>query len=258
MVKRFWPALLGSWKWSWHPRQMIITGVVLTVLGVAMHLHWPDSPARKIAIAGGIVLVLGILMVAVRHLVVPADTGFAALVTVDLVLTTFTIGFPVLTIVLATSGATGSALKALGANKGASSVAAAAGIICLAVIEAAVILVPQQLRKRHLCINTVSELARTLVPSWLTAVAAVATLAYVFLLRFGDGALSGSGFGTLAVAAGGAAAAVLLVPVYQFTARSCWEHGLETVLDPQHWRQAVTDVRSELRQTAEAVPRHSL
>jgi hypothetical protein len=256
MVKRFWPALLGSWKWSWKPKQMIITGLVLTVLGVGM-LHWPGSPGRKIAIAGAVVFVLGFLMVAVRHLVVPADTGFAALVTVDLVLTAFTVGFPVLTIVLATSGATGSALKALGDNQGASSVAASAGIICLGLIEVAVVLVPQQLRKRHLCINTVSELARTLVPSWLTAVAAVATWAYVFLLRFGDGALSGSGFGTLAVAAGGAAVAVLLVPVYQFTARSCWEHGLENVLDPQRWRRAVTKVSTELRKTAETAPHHS-
>jgi hypothetical protein len=258
MVKRFWPALLGSWKWSWKPKQMIIAGVVFAVLGAEMQMYWPGSPGREIAIAGGIVLVLGMLMVAVRHLVVPADTGFAALVTVDLVVTAFTVGFPVLTTVLATSGATGSALKALGANQGASSVAASAGIICLGLIEAAVVLVPQQLRKRHLRINTVSELARTLVPSWLTAVAAVATWAYVFLLRFGDGALSGSGYGTLAVAAGGAAVAVLLVPVYQFTARSCWEYGLETVLDPQRWWQAVTDVGTELRKTAEAVPRPGL
>lgn len=245
-------SLLRLWKWSWRPGWVIITGLVVAAAGVAMYVSSSGFPGRTIAIAGGFVMFLGAVMAAVRHVVPLADTGFAALVMADLTLTAFLAGFPVLTLVLATAGAPGSALAALFANRDQSGVPTLVGNACLLVIAVAV-LCPQWLRRRGRCMGAVrNELARTLLPSWLAAAAALATWAYVFMLRFGAGPLTGARFSTLGVATGAAFVALLLVPLYQFTARSCWEHGLEHVLDPLRWRDAVAEVLDALRSPGEA------
>jgi hypothetical protein len=240
LAKVIWPPLLWFWKWLWRPRRMIIAGAVLFALGYGV-----PAVGMRVAAAGVWLLVLGVMQAVIRRFLLKQSLGFPALVTVNLVLTASVVGFPWLTLALATSGAPGSALSAAAANQGQDSLLAAAGTGCLWLISA-VVLVPQRLRMRGRCMNAVGGLTRTLLPSWLAAAAAVATWAWVFLLRFGRGSLSGPDFKTLPVAVGAAGVAVLLVPLYQFAARSFWQHGIENVLDPQRWLQAVRDVLADL------------
>ena len=173
-------------------------------------------------------------------------TGFAALVTLDLAAYTLSVGFPAVTVALATSGASGSAVAAAESNHGQTGVWEGVASVSVMLILIAVFVVPQFLRKLHRPMGAVSEQTQTLLPSLLAVVAGVATWVYLFTMRFGQGALSGRDFNTLAVAVGGAGVALLLVPMYQYTIKSCWEHGLENLLDPVRWRSAVRDVFREL------------
>ncbi len=241
VLKRLiWPPLLWFWKWLWRPRRMIIAGAALFAVGYGV-----PAVGMRVAAAGVWLLMLGVVQAVIRRFLLTQSPDFPALVTVNLVLAAAAVGVPALTVVLATSGAPGSAPSAVAANEGQPILLPSAGIGCLFLIWA-VVFVPQRLRRRSRCMNAVSELARTLLPSWLAAVAAVATWGWVFMLRFGQGSLSGPDFKTLPVAVGAAGVAVLLVPLYQFTARACWQHGIEKVLDPVRWLQVVRDVLEEL------------
>jgi len=76
------------------------------------------------------------------------------------------------------------------------------------------------------------------------------------LLHFGGGALAKDSLSLIAVA--GLGAALLLVPLFQFVARSCWEYGFLTVFDPVRWRGASRAVHDEVRRAREArVPREA-
>jgi hypothetical protein len=105
------------------------------------------------------------------------------------------------------------------------------------------VVIPERLRWNRPW-SCASPLARTLVPSWLAASAASATWGYVFAEHFFAGPLAGPSLGVIAV--GGLAVAALLVPVYQFMARSCWEYGIEVVLDPKRWGDTRRNLWREL------------
>jgi hypothetical protein len=104
---------------------------------------------------------------------------------------------------------------------------------------------PQALHRR-LPWHSATKLARTLLPSWLAATAAVITWIQVVLLHVG-GKLPGTPLAALLVA--GLGVALLLVPLYQFVARSFWEYGVGAVLDPVRWHAAWREVYGEVRRS---------
>ncbi len=145
----------------------------------------------------------------------------------------FIAGFPLLVVVLATpSGGNGSAIAALIRNQGSSSIAGEVGGVFVLAVPALVVAVPEILRRR-LPWDGTADRAGELVSAWLAVGAAIATWAYLFLLRFGGQALSGQeSLNTLAVAAVAIGVAVLLAPLYRIVARSCWKHGIAVIFDP--------------------------
>ncbi len=116
---------------------------------------------------------------------------------------------------------------------GAANVFGAVRFACQLISLLLLVGVPAVLR-RWLPWHTASEMARSLVPSWLAAAAAILTWLYIVLLHFGGGALAHDPVGLIVVA--GIGAASLLAPLFQFIARSCWEYGSLALLDPLRWR----------------------
>jgi hypothetical protein len=129
-------------------------------------------------------------------------------------------------------------------------------VACQVSITYLLIMFPAALRRR-LPWDGATKLAQTLLPAWLAAAAAVVTWIFVLVLHFG-GPLNHTSLAATLI--GGLGLAALLAPLYQFMARSCWQHGGDAVLDPVRWRAAFATVRTELRQAyasyrvAEAIP----
>jgi hypothetical protein len=252
MMNRVGLELLGLLRWWWRPLRVFATGLVVSLLGAAMLRNLGLGSGHAIGLAGVFMMLAGLYMLLVRRFLVPDGTPLAALVAVDLAAVAFVAGFPSLLVVLATAGASASGHAGPEASVWVSVLSATGALMCFLLIVFVVVVVPGRLRRRGRAMGDVPERAAVLFPSWLAATAAVATWGYIFLLRFGRGVLSGSGFGTLAVGAGAVAVAVLMVPAYQFVARSCWERGLENMLDPVRWREAVREVFRALRDPAAA------
>jgi hypothetical protein len=152
--------------------------------------------------------------------------------------------FPVILVILVTSGSSGSAtigaLSHYWVRGGAVTIVEMA---CLVGIVIMVVTVPEFLRIRGLAWTDDSP-----VPGWLAAFAAVFTVGYVLVLHFDRRVLASSNLGVLSAAAFGLA--VLLVPFYRVVARTCWQCGVEVVFDPVQWwlscRAAWREVRGSL------------
>lgn len=117
------------------------------------------------------------------------------------------------------------------------------GLLFLYALPGLLVIIPVNLRRTRPWPKA-SDLAKTLVPSWLAASAAAATFGYLFAQHWFGGPLAGLSVWTVLV--GGMAVAALLAPGYQFMTRSFWEHGVEVVLDAGRWRESWSAVRFEL------------
>jgi hypothetical protein len=171
----------------------------------------------------------------------------------------FFVLIPPLLVSLVTSGGSWSAAgRALLGEGGHGFLAYALGFVRFSCQLASLLIlvwIPAALRRR-LPWKDASNLAKSLVPSWLAAAATIFTWLYIVLLHFGGGALAKDPLSLVAVA--GLGAAVLLVPLFQFVARSCWEYGFVTVFDPVRWRGAFRAVHDEVRRARELrVPREA-
>ena len=89
-----------------------------------------------------------------------------------------------------------------------------------------------------------TKLSRTLLPAWQAAAAGVMTWIDIVLLHFAGGPLASTSLPVLLVA--GFGVATLLVPLYHFIARSCWQYGASAAFDPMRWHDAVKNVRKEV------------
>jgi hypothetical protein len=241
-------------KWLWHqfltrPGRVALAGLVMFVAGELIQHLWVRGAGEVVAACGAIMMSLSLLifMLVLFGFAVPEGTGKATRMAVDVAVVLFLGFFPLLVVTLATS-ASPSVITALGRGQRANGVGGFAttsvGACCLFATPVLLVAIPEALRRHRPWSGGASELAKTLVPSWLAALAATATWFYIFLQHFFGGPLAGPSVGLVAL--GGLAVAALLAPVYQFVARSCWEHGVLVVLDPVRWRDAWRKVRENI------------
>ena len=80
------------------------------------------------------------------------------------------------------------------------------------------VIIPYEMHE-YLPWDHAKKLSRTLLPAWQAAAAAVMTWIDILLLHFAGGPLASTSVLVLMVA--GFGVATLLVPLYQFIARSC-------------------------------------
>jgi hypothetical protein len=240
-------------KWLWRhfltqPRWLALAALTVIVAGSLIR----SSVAKG---AGDVVVACGVWMLLLAALIyllevvgraLPDPTSLGARVTIDIMVVLFLAFFQLLVAAVATS-ANPSVIAAVATNRGAKgwggNLTSAVGITCLFAIPAVLVAVPEQLRRKRPWTDA-SERARAVVPSWLAASAAVLTGAYLLAEHFFGGPLAGPSLWVVLV--GGLGVAALLVPAYQFMARSCWEYGVEVILDPQRWRDTSRKLWREL------------
>lgn len=241
------------WKWLWkqfltRPGRVALAGLVVIVAGALIGSFAVKGAGDVIAACGVWMLLLAALIYLLNAIgrALPDGTGIAARVTVDAVVLLFLAFFQLLVAAIATS-ANPSVIAAVATNQGAKgpggSVTSAVGLACLFAIPLLLVVAPERLRRKRPW-NHASELARTLMPSWLAASAALLTGLYALAEHFFGGPLAGPSLWVVLV--GGLAVAALLAPAYQFVARSCWQYGIEVVLDPERWRDTRRKVWREL------------
>jgi hypothetical protein len=137
--------------------------------------------------------------------------------------------FPVILVILVTSGGSGSAaMAAFGHYYYGKGAAIMGEMVCLAGIVTLVVVVPEWLRVLGRAWRDGSP-----VPGWLAGFAAVFTVGYVLALHFDRHVLPSSHPGVLFVT--GFGVAVLLAPFYRIVATTCWQRGVEVVFDPVQW-----------------------
>jgi hypothetical protein len=198
-------------------------------------------------VAAGLVwLVILILIIKAARWVSPKEMNTATVVVAVVGWIVYLVGFQILVAALASSGDLADGLSWLKGEItggiGGQVIASVAGA-CLLAIPGLLVIYPQELRRR-LPWDRATELSRTLLPAWLAAAAAVTTWIYILLLHLAGGPLASTSVPVLLVA--GFGVATLLVPLYQFMARSCWQYGSGAVFDPVRWRAAVVKVRREV------------
>ena len=171
----------------------------------------------------------------------------------------YLVGFQILVAVLASNGNFADSLSWLKAGfsegLGGRMIAFIVADLCLLGIPFLVLIYPQDLR-RWLPWDRATKLSRKLLPAWLAAAAAAVTWIYILLLHFAGGPLASTSMPVLLVA--GFGVATLLVPLYQFMARSCWRYGREAVFDPGRWHDTVVKVRSEIKDAKRSYWRASM
>ncbi len=235
-----------------RPGRVASVGLAVTVAGLLISEFWVTGTGHVIAVCGFFTLLAAALILLLRLIgqALPDETGTAARVMIGVATLLFIAFFQLLVAAIATSG-NPSVLAAVIKNQSGSGVGSAltsaVAFGSLLAIPLLVVFIPETLR-RNRCWRAASELAKTLVPAWLAASAAAATWLYVVAQHFFGGPLAGVTVEVVLV--GGLAAATLLAPVYQFAARSCWEHGVEVVLDPHRWRETWRKVVHEELGTA--------
>lgn len=238
------------WK---HP---LLSGIVAAV-AIIMASSWAATalPGHATAIYHVEAMVVEVLVWLLLLLLIikavrwmsPKEKNTAAVVVAVVGWIVYFLGFQVLVAALASSGDFADSFSWLkgrftGGIVGGWVIPGAAGA-CWLGIPGLLIIYPQQLRRR-LPWDRATELSQTLLPAWLAAAAAVITWAYVLLLHFGGGPLARTSVLVLLVA--GFGVATLLVPLYQFLARSCWQSGSDAVFDPVRWYTAVVTVYREI------------
>lgn len=250
---------MGACNWLWkrfltQPDNVGGTGLLLfwAAWGVQALSPWPavKHAAGAVIYMGGSLLALSFLIYLLRFVrrFMPRGASTAAAAMIDIAVYGFFVLIPPLMVSLVTSGGNWSEVGAAMLGKGGHGlVPEVLGFVrfaCQLITLLILIGIPAVLRHWLLPWRAASGLARSLVPSWLTAVATVLTWLYIVLLHFGGGALAKDPLGLIMVT--GLAAALILVPVFQFVARSCWEHGFVAVFDPVRWHVAFRDVFSEV------------
>ena len=251
--------VMGAWNWLWkrfltQPENIGGTGLLLfwSGWGVQALSH---SPAVKhaggaVTYVGGFLFGLSFLIYLLRFVrrLMPRGAGIAAAAMIDIAVYGFFVLIPPLLVSLVTSGGNWSAVDAAMLGKGGHGlvpdVLGGVRFACQLATLLILIGIPAVLRHWLLPWGAASGLARSLVPSWLAAVATVLTWLYIILLHFGGGALARDPLGLIVVT--GLAAALILVPVFQFVARSCWEYGFVAVFDPVRWHGAFRVVFDEV------------
>jgi hypothetical protein len=209
------------------------------------------SVGQVIAVFGGSLMALAVVVVVARFLKtkMPMETTTSAAVMIEIAACGLWMLLPMLLVTLFTQGANLSAVDAVVVGRGGHGFVAE----LLGAIRFNFSLVPlfilggvPALLRRWLPWECASTRWRSLVPSWLAAAAAILTWLYVVFLHFGRGALATDSLGSVIV--GGLLAALVLVPLFQFVARSGWEYGSVMILDPQRWVSAFRDFFEEIRE----------
>jgi hypothetical protein len=250
---------MGAWNWLWkrfltQPDNVGGTGLVLFWAGWGVQAL-SHSPAVKhaggtVTYVGGFLFGLSFLIYLLKFVrrLMPRGASIAAAAMIDIAVYGFFVLIPPLLVSLVTSGGNWSEVGAAMLGKGGHGlvpdVLGGVRFACQLVTLLILIAIPAVLRHWLLPWGTASSLARSLVPSWLAAVATVLTWLYIILLHFGGGALARDPLGLIVVT--GLAAALILVPVFQFVARSCWEYGFVAVFDPVRWHGAFRAVFDEV------------
>lgn len=241
------------WKWFWlrfMPHPLKVFPVFLGGVGVSASIallphHAGRMVAEVVAIAALAMLLLSLLLLfltwcvdGIRYLLLPNETSAAAVAVIIVAWFLFAGAFLLVVATLASAGAVGSWFKS------DAGVAVSLGsIACNQAIWFLLVIFPQRLRRR-LPWHRATKLARTLLPSWLTAASAVITWIQILLLHFTHQLPTAP---LVAWLVAGLGVAVLLTPLYQFIARSCWEYGIEAMLDPARWHGTWRKVYDEIR-----------
>ena len=245
------------WKWLWvqfltRPLRVLIVAVIIVVFGPLIGIALPkdaEATARVVGAASATTLVFLaglILLVKLISALLPKETSAAAAAVINVVVILYFAGFPLLIAVQASSGSNLAAIASWGEGvKGGVPgwVMVLMETVCQLGIMYLLVVFPGALRRR-LPWDHATELAQSLLPAWLAAAGVGITWLYVLLLHFGDGPLAKTSLAVTLV--GGLGLAVLLAPLYQFMARSCWQYGGEAVLDPVRWLAAWRKVAKEI------------
>lgn len=231
------------WRWLWlqfvtRPGRValaILVGGVVVVAGELIEHLWVKGAGSAVVACGVVVAVMGIFMWPlsfVRRLL--PDATSAAQAMIYLLTFLFEVFFQALVAAIAASGDRTVIAAFVTGHAGSGSW----GIVAFSFTWAIpwfVVVTPEFLRRNRPW-REATDLAKTLVPAWLAAAAALATWASVVAEHFFGGLLWRTSVWLALV--GGLTAAALLAPLYQFMARSGWEYGVGVVLDPAAWRKA--------------------
>lgn len=215
--------------------------------------YWPEgkSVGQVIVVFGGSLMALAVVVVVARFLKtkMPMGTTTAAAVVIEIAVYGLWVLLPVLLVTLFTQGANLATVDAVVVGReGHGFVAKVLGVIRFnfSLIPLFILGGVPALLRRWLPWECASTRWRSLVPSWLAAAGAVLTWFYIVFLHFGGGALASDSLGSVIV--GGLLAALVLVPLFQFVARSGWEYGSVTMLDPERWVSAFRDFFNEVQE----------
>ena len=175
-------------------------------------------------VAGLVWLVILILIIKAARWMSPKEMNTATVMVAVFGWIVYIAGFQIFLAALASSGDLADSLSwakgEITGGIGGQVVVSLAGT-CLLVIPGLLVIYPQELRRR-LPWGHATELSRTLLPAWLAAAAAVITWIYILLSHLAGGPLASTSVPVLLVA--GVGVATLLLPLYQFMARSCWQY----------------------------------
>lgn len=218
-AKRLWLQFLT------RPRRValvIVGGIVVSVIGELIEYFWVKGVGSVVVEVGAVLVWPGgiLLLLSLVRQALPDGTSRAAQV-MTYVATLLFLEFSGLVLAAVATTGDSTVIGAVLHGKATSSAWLAVGSAFVIAIPMLVVVTPEALR-RYRPWDKASDLAKTLVPAWLSAAAAVATFAYVVVEHFFGAALAGKKLPEVLV--GGLAAAALLAPAYQFMARSCWEY----------------------------------
>jgi hypothetical protein len=203
-------------------------------------------------------LVILVIIIKAARRTSSKETSTAMVVVAVVAGIAYATGFQILAATLASSGNVTGSLSWLKdeitGGAGGLMIVVVSTLMQVGILELLVI-IPYEMRD-YLPWDRAKKLTRTLLPAWQAAAAAVLTWIDIVLLHFAGGPLASTSVPVLMVA--GFGVATLLVPVYQFMARSCWQYGPTAVLDPVRWRDAVVKVRREIKDARRARTRQEL
>jgi hypothetical protein len=242
---------LGVQRWK-HP---VLSGICVfaasaTVTFLAAHALPRHAKAiedvGRMVITGLLGLLILLLIIKAARGWFPKETNTATVAVSVVGLIVYVLGFQTLAATLASSGNLAGILSWL---KGGT-IGGVGGSMIAVVLNLPLFLILLTLLMFPLELHNIlpwdraKKLTRTLLPAWLAAAAAVFTWIDIVLLHFAGGPLASTSVPVLMVA--GFGVATLLLPLYQYMARSCWQYGT-AVFDPVRWRAAVVKVRKEIK-----------
>jgi hypothetical protein len=110
-------------------------------------------------------------------------------------------------------------------------------------VLALVLALPHYLNKR-IEWGKASDQTKTLLPSWIAALAALATGGQIIMLHYYRGPFRSTPVSTVVIAA--LLVSALLAPVYKWVTRTVWIKGLSTTFSPSRWYKAISEVLREI------------